>query len=94
MKWKIVASPANGQSNECQSSQPAAIASGTLKRAANLAVDNKAGSLFLFVAVFLGPSPWAASPERSLGAFLMSSVGTPSIRATTFASAKSRPSPL
>jgi len=42
MKWKIVASPTKGQSNECQSSQPAAIASGTLKRVAILAVDNKA----------------------------------------------------
>jgi hypothetical protein len=42
MKWKIVASPAKGQSNECQSSQPTAIASGKLKRVANLAVDNKA----------------------------------------------------
>ena len=28
MKWEIVASPTKGQSNECQSSQPAAIASG------------------------------------------------------------------
>jgi hypothetical protein len=39
MKWKIVASPTKGQSNERQSSQPATIASGKLKRAANLAVD-------------------------------------------------------
>src|SRR5262245_49729264 len=42
MKWKIVASPTKGQSSECQSSQPAAIASGKLKRIANLALDNGA----------------------------------------------------
>jgi hypothetical protein len=37
-----VASPAKGQSNECQISHPAAIASGTLKSVANLALHNKA----------------------------------------------------
>jgi hypothetical protein len=42
MKWKIVASPTKGQSNECQSNQPAAIASGKLKRVTNFAVDNNA----------------------------------------------------
>jgi len=42
MKWKIVASPTSGQSKERQSSQPAAIASGKLKRVTNFAVDNKA----------------------------------------------------
>ena len=44
MKWKIVASPTKGQSSERQSSQPAEIASGKLKRVANLAVNNKAQS--------------------------------------------------
>src|SRR5262245_51970264 len=42
MKWKIVASPTKGQSRERQSSQAAAIASGKLKRVANLALDNRA----------------------------------------------------
>src|SRR5262245_1595519 len=42
MKWKIVASPTKGQSSERQSSQPAAIASGKLKRVANPALDDRA----------------------------------------------------
>ena len=37
-----MASPTKGQSSERQSSKPAEIASGKLKRVANLAVDNKA----------------------------------------------------